>query len=108
MDVAVTMILIRDVYVVARPDVVADIDREVTHDAAPPPDETTITNSHHRRCHASLTGHHSGRQRAIRTNHGVATDLDVFLVVNGHPRESDERTIAHPFESPPTSGLIVD
>ncbi|MEY3366453.1 MAG: hypothetical protein RIS71_1190, partial [Actinomycetota bacterium] len=48
MNIAVSMILIRDVHVVPGPHIVADIDGQMTDDATSPSDETTIADLHHR------------------------------------------------------------
>ena len=61
-EVLVPVVLVRDVDVVAGPDVVADLDRQVPDDAAPLADQAAITDRHHAIRQAALPGHHAGRQ----------------------------------------------
>ncbi|MFM8645866.1 MAG: hypothetical protein ACKODN_11845 [Actinomycetota bacterium] len=74
----------------SRPHVVADVDRQMADDATTPPDETAVADAHHGRRDALLPGHHARRQSAVRPEHRVVADLDVVLVVDGHPRKRDE------------------
>ncbi|MEK9938117.1 MAG: hypothetical protein VW552_05245, partial [Ilumatobacter sp.] len=50
-----------------RPDVVTDLDRQVTDDPRAPTDETAIADAHHRSTETLLTGDHARRQRDVLT-----------------------------------------
>ena len=88
--VLVTVILVGDVDVVTRPDVIANIDTEMTDDSAPSSDQTPVTDSHNRISDAFLAGRHTCTQRYSRADHCGLTYLYVALVVDGVRRETND------------------
>ena len=101
LDVLVAVVLVGDVHVVARPDVVADLDRQVADDAAPLADEAAVADRDHRVAHRDLTGDHPGRQAHVRADQRALPDVDVLLVEDRDRREADDAALAEPAEPPP-------
>lgn len=102
------MVLISDVYVVTRPHVIADFDRKMADYAASLSDEATITDRHHSVGETGLTGHHSRRQRAVRSDHGVASDVHILLVEDRRPRETDDASFPERTETTTPSTVRTD
>ena len=102
------MVLVRDVHVVTRPDVVTDLDRQVTDDPRAPTDETAIADAHHRSTETLLTGDHARRQRDVLTDHRVRADVDVVLVHDRRRRETDHASGTERPETPTGPGARTD
>lgn len=82
-DVRVTVILIGDVDVVSRPHVVSDLDREVTHDSAPAPNQTPVSDHDDPVRDAFLARHHPCRQSDVLADQCPRPHVDVPLVEDG-------------------------
>src|SRR4051794_29639005 len=72
------------------PDVVADVDRQVTDDPAALADEAPVADPHHRLRQAFLSRHHPRGQRDLWTDHRSLADVDVALVQDRVGRKADD------------------
>src|SRR5262245_12349187 len=79
-DVLVAVVLGDEVDVVARPDVVADVDGQVADEAAAPADQAPVADAHHGVGDTLLPGRHARRERHLRADQGAGADVDVALV----------------------------
>ena len=102
------MVLVGHVDVVAGPDVVADLDREVPDDAAALADQAPVADADHRIADAILARHHAGRQRGVRADHRVAPDADVALVEDRVRGEADDAALPELTESPSRRAVRAD
>ena len=92
-DIFVTMVLVSDVNVMPSPHIVTNHNSKMTHDPAPPPNQTTIANTHNRIGNALLARQHACTKRYAGPNHGVVTYVDVVLVVNRVGRETNDASV---------------
>jgi pantoate--beta-alanine ligase len=104
-DVFVSVVLIGDVDVMARPHIVSDHDLEVPDDATALPDETAVTDPHDSIVQTLLTRDHPGGQSGLRADHGVPTDVDELLVEDRVEREADDAPLAE--RSEPSPACVV-
>lgn len=96
------MILVGDVHVVSGPDIVPDVDTEMSDDAASSSNQTAITNSDDWIGETFLTWNHSRRKRNMGSNHRVRTYLDVTLVEDGGLWETDNAVFTEGAKSLPS------
>jgi hypothetical protein len=99
-EVLIAVVLVGDVDVMARPDVVADLDREVPDNPAAPPDQASVADPHDGVGEATLARRHPGRQRHVRADDRPVPDVDVALVDDGRRRKADHAAVAEPPEPP--------
>jgi hypothetical protein len=88
------VILISDVHVVSRPHIVTDFNTEVADDSTAATDQAPVADSDHWISNAFLAWHHAGRQRNIRTDQCVRTDVDVLLIEDCGRLPHDETSFA--------------
>lgn len=88
--ILVPVILIRDVDIVTRPDIIVDADREVSNDATSLPDQTPVSDLDDAISDALLSGNHPRGQGAMWADHRVTTDVDVLLVEDGVRRKAHD------------------
>ncbi len=98
--VLVAMVLVGDVDVRAGVDVVADLDREVTHDVAAPADHAAVADPDHRVGDHLLARHHPCREAHVRPHQGVAPDVDPPLAEERTLRKGQTAALAEGSESP--------
>ena len=107
-EVLVAVVLVGDVDVVARPHVVADLDRQVADDPAAAPDQAAVADAHDGVGHALLAGHHARRQRHVGPDQRAGADVDVALVDEGRRREADHAAVAERAEALAPSRVRAD
>jgi hypothetical protein len=88
------MVLVGDIDVMSSPNIVSNLNSKMANDPAPAPNQTTITDAHHRISDALLTRQHACAKRYTGPNHGVVTYVDVVLVVNRVGRETNDASIS--------------
>src|SRR6516165_6748250 len=103
--VLVVVVLVGDVDVRARLDVVADHDLPVAHDVRAAADEAAAADRHHRVGHHLLAGGHPGGQRHARADDRLLPDVDQVLVEDGALGEEDAGAPAHATEA--AASLVV-
>jgi hypothetical protein len=85
-------------------DIVADLQLEMTHDVAAPPDHATVADANHRIGDHLLTRHHAGGDADVRPDEGVAAHADPALAEDGPRREGKA---AAGTEGPEAGGLAI-
>ena len=106
--VAIVMILIGDVDVVTGPDVVADIDLEMAHDAAAFSDQAAIANRYHGVCHALLSRDHSGGQSDIGADHGARSNMNELFVEQRVSGKANDAVLPKRAKFSPTAAVRTD
>ena len=103
--VLVGVVLVGDVDVGARLDVVADHDLPVADDVRPPADEAAAADGDDRVGRHLLSRSHPGRDGGAGADDGLGADVDQVLVVDGALGEEQAGTLAHAAETP-TPGIV--
>jgi hypothetical protein len=88
------VILIGDVDVMTRPNIIFDDDRKMTHNAATPTNKATVADNDDWVSYTFLTVNHSCRQCNMRTDHGVIANSDVSLIEYRCLRETHHAAIS--------------
>lgn len=103
--VFVPVILVGDVHIVTRPHIISDADREMSDDSTSLADQTPVSNFHDTVCEADLSWDHSRRQRAMWSDHGVSSDVNVPLIEDRVRGEADDAVLSKTSEraTQPTS-----
>ena len=102
------MVLVGDVDVVAGPDVVADLDREVADDATPLADQAAVADATTRSDRHRWPGTMPADRRDLRPDHRAGPDVDVALVDDRGRREADDAALAEGAEAPAPAAVGAD
>jgi hypothetical protein len=93
-EVFVAVILIGDVDMMAGPNVIADLDSQVTDDATPFTNEAPVADADDRISDHLLAGDHAGRKGDLRPKHRAFADVDVVLVEQRVRRKADHTVLS--------------
>src|SRR5689334_17235983 len=99
------MILVGDVHVRPRRDVVTDLDRLVPDDVTAAADVATFADADHDVVLDRLPWRHADGEAHVRADQRVRTDVDVTLAEDRARREGDHAVRAHEAEAP--AALVV-
>lgn len=101
--VAIVMILIGDVDMVTGPNVVADFDIEMSHDAAALSNQAAVTNFNYRVRDALLPRNHSGGKSDMGPDHGARSNVNELFVEQRVGGKANDAVLAErtKFPAPP-------
>ncbi len=102
--ILIAVVLVGDVDVRARVDVITDVHLEVADDVAPPPDHAAVADPHHGIGDHVLARHHAGRDADIGSDQRVPSQVDPAFTEDGPRWEGQAAAGA---EAPEAGGQAI-